>query len=99
MLGAALYYGRSFFLPVVLAFLIALVFAPLVRIFLHRGVPAPVSSVVLVVAMGAALIGAAAYLSAPFAQSVSDAPHVLQEVRERFAFLREPFALLNEAGR
>ncbi len=97
--GAALYYARSFFLPVVLGFLIALVFAPLVRSLLHRGIPAPVTAVVLVLAMGVALFGAAAYLSTPFAQSVSEAPRVLSEVRERFAFLRQPFALLNEAGR
>lgn len=99
LLGATLYYGRSFFLPVVLALLITLVFAPLVRWFTHRGIPAPVAAVVLVVAMGAAGIGAAAFLSAPFAQMVSDAPRIVTEVRERFAFLREPFALLNEAGK
>ena len=95
----AMYYARSFFLPLALALLVTLAFAPLVRTLAHRGIPAAVSAIMLVIALGGGLATASAFLSEPVAQMVSEAPLVVREVRARFAFLREPFARLNAAGR
>jgi predicted PurR-regulated permease PerM len=95
----AMYYARSFFLPLALAILVTLAFAPLVRTLAHRGIPAAVSAIMLVIALGGGLATASAFLSEPVAQMVSEAPLVVREVRARFAFLREPFARLNAAGR
>jgi predicted PurR-regulated permease PerM len=94
----AMYYARSFFLPLALAILVTLAFAPLVRTLAHRGIPAAVSAIMLVIALGGGLATASAFLSEPVAQMVSGAPVVMREVRARFAFLREPFARLNAAG-
>jgi predicted PurR-regulated permease PerM len=94
-----MYYARSFFLPLALALLVTLAFAPLVRTLAHRGIPAAVSAIMLVIALGGGLATASAFLSEPVAQMVSEAPLVVREVRARFAFLREPFARLNAAGR
>jgi predicted PurR-regulated permease PerM len=99
LLVGALYYARGFFLPLVLAFLVALLFAPLVRTLSHRGVPAPMSAILLVVLIGAGLALAAAVLNEPVAAMIAEAPRVIDEVRDKFAFLRQPFATLNEAGR
>lgn len=99
LLVGALYYARSFFLPLVLAILIALTFAPVVRALVRRGVPAPVTAVALVVGIGLILFAGTALLSQPVTAMVQDAPTVLDDVRARFAFLREPFAMLNDAGR
>ena len=52
LLVGALYYARSFFLPLVLAILVTLTFAPLVRVLAHRGMPAAVSAVMLVIILG-----------------------------------------------
>jgi predicted PurR-regulated permease PerM len=99
LLVGAVYYARGFFLPLVLAVLVALLFAPLVRMLSHRGVPAPMTAILLVVLIGAALALAAAVLNEPIAMMIAQAPHVIDEFRDKFAFLRRPFAMLNEAGR
>lgn len=99
LLVGAMYYAREFFLPLVLGGLIALLFAPLVRTLAHRGIPAPASAILLVLLIAAGLGIAAAVLNEPVTAMISEAPHVFDEVRNKFAFLRRPFAMLNEAGR
>jgi predicted PurR-regulated permease PerM len=99
LLVGAVYYARGFFLPLVLAFLVALLFAPLVRTLSHRGVPAPMSAILLVILIGAGLALGAALLNEPIATMIAQAPQVIGEVRDKFAFLRRPFAMLNQAGR
>lgn len=99
LLVGALYYARSFFLPLVLAMLLALTFAPVVRALVRRGIPAPVTAVALILGLAMALFAGTVLLSQPITTMVQDAPTVLDDVRARFAFLREPFAMLNDAGR
>jgi predicted PurR-regulated permease PerM len=99
LLAGALFYARGFFLPLVLAILVTLTFAPLVRTLAHRGIPSPVSAVMLVVLIGVALATASTLLSGPVTQMIAEMPTLVTEVRDRFAFLREPFATLNEAAR
>ena len=94
----AMYYARSFFLPLVLALLVRLVFAPLVHTLGRRGIPAALSAVMLVVALGSGMMAASAFLSKPVTEMVSGAPDAIKEVRARFAFLNEPFAKLSDAG-
>lgn len=97
LLLGALYYARSFFLPLVLALLVTITFSPLIRALSRRGIPAGVSAVGLVLVIAGILAGAATLLADPVASMVADAPHVIDAVRARFAFLREPFSLLNDA--
>ena len=95
----ALYYARSFFLPLVLAILVTLAFSPVVRILAHRGVPPPVTAVVLVVILGVVLTGGSVLLSGPLSRMISMAPTLGAEVRDRFSFLDKPFATLTDASR
>jgi predicted PurR-regulated permease PerM len=53
----------------------------------------------LVVVIGVALATASTLLSGPVAKMIAEMPTLVTEVRDRFAFLREPFATLNEAAR
>lgn len=99
LLVGALFYARGFFLPLVLAVLVTLTFAPLVRTLSHRGVPSAVSAVMLVVVLGGGIATGAALLSQPVSQMAAQAPTLITQVRERFAFLRQPFAALTETGR
>ena len=99
LLVGALYYARSFFLPLVLALLVALVFAPLVRSLSRRGVPPGLSAIALILLLGGGIVGASGLLSQPIASMVSDIPRAIDEVRERFAFLRRPFEMFNDASR
>ncbi len=95
----ALYYARSFFLPLVLAILVTFAFSPVVRTLAHRGIPPAVTAVVLVIVLGCVIIGISALLSPPLSRMISQAPSLAAEVRERFAFLDGPFATLSDASR
>jgi predicted PurR-regulated permease PerM len=99
LLCGALFYARTFFLPLVLAVLLTMTLAPLTRMLAHRGIPYPVSAVLLIVALGAAIAAITALLSSPISQIISEIPTLVAKVRERFDFLREPFARITEASR
>lgn len=99
VLIGALYYARSFVLPIVLALLLTLTFAPLVRALARRGIPAPATAILLVLSLGATVVIGTALLAGPFARLVEQAPEVVKEVRGQFAALGRPFALLNDATR
>ncbi|HVY18636.1 MAG TPA: AI-2E family transporter [Bauldia sp.] len=98
-LCAALYYARSFFLPLVLAILITMTFAPAVRALAHRGIPYAVSAVMLVVVLGGAIATTSTLLTGPVSQMIAETPVLVEKIRDRFDFLREPFRKLNEASR
>ena len=86
----ALYFGREFFMPVVLAFLLALTLTPMVRVLRKRGVPAYLSATLLVLLSGLG-IGAASYLlSGPVVDLIANAPSIGRQVTERLSELRRP---------
>jgi predicted PurR-regulated permease PerM len=94
-----LYYARDFFLPLLLAVLVTLTFRPLVRWLSRRGIPAVATAILLVVLLGAGIVGLSVVLAGPFATMVANVPVVISELKERFEVLRRPLALLSESGR
>jgi predicted PurR-regulated permease PerM len=93
-----LYFAKDFFLPVSLAFLLALVLSPVVRGLRRRGIPEPVSAILLVVFVLAGL-GASVYgLSGPLAKWVDDAPSIAAQMQQRFASVRGPVQKIIEAS-
>ncbi len=95
----ALYYARGFVLPLVLACLLTLTLAPLVRRLAHFGIPTAVSAILLVGAVGGVVTTASAFLSEPVSEMAAQMPETVNTVRERLGFLRRPLATLNHAGR
>lgn len=92
----ALFFGRDFFMPVVLAFLFALTLTPVVRFARKRGIPAPLSATALVLG-SAAVIGLGGYLlSGPITNLISEAPQIGYTLTERIQRLRGPFDVLME---
>lgn len=90
----ALFFGRDFFMPVVLAFLFALTLTPVVRFARKRGIPAPLSATALVLG-SAAVIGFGGYLlSGPITNLISEAPQIGYTLTERIQRLRGPFDVL-----
>lgn len=74
-------YAKAFFVPVVLAFLLTLVFGPVRRVFDRRGVPAPLTSLVIVAGL---LVGATAILGAlalPVTGWIERAPEISEQIR------------------
>ncbi|WP_162918687.1 AI-2E family transporter [Taklimakanibacter deserti] len=98
LLIGALYFARTFFLPVMLALLITLTFSPLVRYLRRHGIPSVVSAIMIVLAMFAVFGAAAYYLADPVSQVIADAPAVAQRLEERFAPLREPLRKIMSAS-
>ncbi|MDH6230938.1 putative PurR-regulated permease PerM [Mesorhizobium soli] len=87
----ALYFGRDFFLPVVLACLLTLMLTPIVRFLRRHGIPEPVSATFLVL-ISVIIVGTAGYLlSGPVIKLIDDAPAIGNQLTERLAKLREPF--------
>ncbi|MCO5146951.1 MAG: AI-2E family transporter [Aquamicrobium sp.] len=87
----ALYFGREFFMPVVLAFLFALTLTPIVRFLRKRGVPSALSATLLVL-FSAGAVGLGGYLlSGPLMQLINDAPQIGRTLTERIEELRGPF--------
>jgi predicted PurR-regulated permease PerM len=97
MLVAALHLARAIVLPLVLAMLLTFTVAPLVHRLARKGVPPVVSAVLLVAVLGSIAAGAATLLRDPISDMVREAPQIMSAVRERFAFVREPFERLSQA--
>jgi predicted PurR-regulated permease PerM len=92
----ALYFARDFFMPVVLAFLIAMTLTPIVRFLRKRGIPSPISATLLVIAF-AMSFGLLAYMvSGPAISLVNDAPSIGRTLTERLRQLQRPIDRVND---
>ncbi|WP_027166856.1 AI-2E family transporter [Mesorhizobium sp. WSM3224] len=90
MTAAALYFARAFFMPVVLAFLLALTLTPIVRFLRKRGIPEVVSATLLVL-LSIFIFAVAGYLlSAPVIDLINNSYSIGQQLTERLAPLRRP---------
>ncbi len=87
----ALYFGRDFFMPVILAFLLALTLTPIVRFLRKRGVPESVSATLLVLFSVGFMTTAGYLLSGPAIDLINNAPTIGQQVSEKLNHLRRPF--------
>lgn len=95
----ALYFARDFFMPVVLAFLMAMTLTPVVRFLRKRGIPSALSATLLVFvsALIIAVIGYA--MSGPVVKLVGEAPQIGVELRQRMAEIRRPLDRVVEASK
>lgn len=98
LLMGALWFGRGFFLPIVLGILVSLTFSPLTRFLRRRGIPALVSAILIVASMFAALGLGSFYLAEPVSQLLADAPRIAANLKTRLSDLREPLSEVIKAG-
>lgn len=92
-----IYLARDFLLPVVVAFLLALVLGPVVRWLTRRGVPAPLSASALVIVLLVGFTTIGYLLAGPVAAIVADAPRIGTEIQEKFSVLRRPIEAIGKA--
>ncbi|WP_353643440.1 AI-2E family transporter [Mesorhizobium sp. WSM2239] len=95
----ALYFARDFFMPVLLAFMLALMLTPIVRFLRRHGVPEALSATFLVVLSVIGIGGAGYFMSGPVMDLVNDAPAIGRELTERLAELRHPFERVMQVSR
>ncbi|MCC9625426.1 AI-2E family transporter [Thalassospira sp. MA62] len=92
-----LYVAQSLLLPVILAFLLSLVFSPLVRTLAQVRIPNAVTAFAVVLTLSASVVAGIYGLSGPISNWVEDAPRIEQRLRLRLADLGEPLDKLREA--
>lgn len=95
---AALYFGRSLFVPVVLAVVLALTLFPLIRAGQKAGLPPVVSALALMLAVTVCLVLAAASLSGPVSRLSAELPYIGYQLKYKLKSLREPLETIDEAG-
>ncbi|TJV72501.1 MAG: AI-2E family transporter [Mesorhizobium sp.] len=90
MTAAALYFARAFFMPVMLAFLLALTLTPIVRFLRKHGIPEVVSATLLVL-LSIFIFAAAGYLlSGPVIELINNSYSIGQQLTERLAPFKRP---------
>lgn len=87
-LTGALLYARTFFMPIVLAFLLSLVFSPLRRTLEKAGIPSTLAAVILVFSLITAVTATVLSVAVPATKWVDDAPQIMQKVEAQFAQLK-----------
>lgn len=91
-----LYTARDFFLPVVIAFLLAITFRPTVRRLAVRGIPAYATATGFAAALLIGGLLGAYMLSGPVASWIADAPAIQRTFVEKIQALRGPFEKVSE---
>jgi predicted PurR-regulated permease PerM len=95
----ALYFAKAFFMPVILAFLLALTLTPIVRFLRKHGMPDVISATLLVVLSVSVLAVAGYLLSGPVIDLINNTSSIGQQLTERLAQLRRPFERIVEISR
>ena len=97
LLFGVLYFAQSLLLPLMLAFLFALILSPIVRTLLRYGIPESVTAVMLVMVMATAVTGGVYFLSEPATEWFKNAPSIGTELKRKLEYLRDPVETLKEA--
>lgn len=79
-LTAGLAYARAFLMPVVLAFLLALVFSPVRRFLERRGIGSGLAAMLITGSLLALLVAGVLSLAAPVGDWMADAPRIRQQI-------------------
>ena len=95
---AAISVARLFLMPVVLAFLLALVFSPLCRWWRRRGMPEWISALFIVCGLIVGILTITATLAYPVTQWMDDAPAIMREVERKLQGLTGMAQAVAEAG-
>ena len=95
---ATLYFAQSFLVPVMFAFLLALVLSPVVRFFKKRGVPAPATALVLVLTLLIVVACGVYSLSGPVAGWIDNAPEIGARIMEKANALRGTVDAVRQAS-
>lgn len=96
---AALAIGRAFAVPVILAFLLSLVFSGPCRWLRRKGIPEAVTAAAIVLGLVAGLTASTAILAIPASEWIEDAPRVAQQVERKLKDISGVAAAVAEADR
>ncbi len=93
----ALGFAQLFLVPVVLAFLLSMVFSPIRRFFDRRGLSQGLSALIIITTLLAGLFAIAAALAVPVSGWINNAPQIEMRIEGRLNEITGPFSELFEA--
>jgi predicted PurR-regulated permease PerM len=96
LLGGFLYVGRELLLPVLIAAVVALTLAPLIKAGKRHGISPWITSVLLVVLTIGAVALAATALAGPVSEWLARAPQIGSTIKQKLAVLEPPLAALQQ---
>lgn len=95
-LAGVLHFGRDVFAPTVAGLLVGLTVAPFVEWLRRRGIPAPLSSAVIVLSMVVALAAAVTALAVPLETWSSRIPEIGNKLENEWKDIRGPLETLKQ---
>jgi predicted PurR-regulated permease PerM len=96
MSGAVLVLARELFIPVVSAMVIGSMIGPLAEKLQARGIPTPVTAILLVLVLLAALYGLFLALAGPVTNWISRGPELQSLLQDRLQIIQRPVARIKE---
>jgi predicted PurR-regulated permease PerM len=99
LLIVSLAYARNFLVPVVLSFLLALVFSPMRRFLERWGLPSGLSALLIVGTLLVVLVTGVLMVAGPVKGWVDNAPEIGRQLEERLRTLRGSAEAVMEAGK
>lgn len=98
LLVAGLAHARAFLMPVVMAFLLTLVFSPVRRFLGRHGLPSGLSALLIVGVLLSGIVAGLLMLAAPIAQWIDRGPSIFGEIENKIRDFRGAAAAVAEAG-
>jgi predicted PurR-regulated permease PerM len=96
LLGGVLYVGGEILLPILIAAVVSLTLAPLIKAGKRHGISPWISSLLIVALAVGALALAATALAGPVSEWIGRAPQIGATVKQKLAVLEPPLAALRE---
>jgi predicted PurR-regulated permease PerM len=94
-----LYFGKGFFLPVVVAMLLDRLLTPVVRFFRRLRIPLPLAAGLVLLLVVGAISSTVYYTSGPATRWIASAPENLEQAGEKLRGVVEPVERVQEAAR
>jgi predicted PurR-regulated permease PerM len=91
-------YAKEFLVPIVLAFLLSMVFAPIRRFFDRRGIPSALTSIVIVFALLGGLLMLLSALAIPVSGWIERGPQIQRDVQSKLSGLSSTFSGVMDAA-
>jgi predicted PurR-regulated permease PerM len=96
LLGGVLYVGGEILLPILIAAVVSMTLAPLIKAGKRHGIPPWISSLFIVAFAIGALAVAATALAAPVSEWIGRAPQIGATIKQKLSVLDPPLAALRE---
>jgi predicted PurR-regulated permease PerM len=96
LLGGFLYVGREILLPILIAAVVSMTLAPLIKAGKRRGISPWVTAILIVVLAIGMLALAAMAMAAPVSEWIGRAPEIGATIKQRLSVLQQPLSALRE---